>query len=140
MLRQVFTAASAIRDPITHIPAVACVPSVPILKTSKRKARPVPDDVLTRALEIVPPHIVDAIRLTLYFGLRQGEAMRLETHHLDFQSRGIRLYAEAVKKDDEDAFLPGAPAAMELLRTLCDQARVRGMTHLVAWCPRGRQE
>ena len=139
MLRQVFTAASALRDPITKVPVISSVPRVPILKTLKRKARPVPEDVLTRVLTIVPQHIVDAMRLTLYFGLRQTEALQLKTHHVDFHGEAIRLYAEDVK-DKEDAFLPGGPAAMEFLTRLVAQARERGLEHLISYQPRGKDK
>jgi len=49
------------------------------------------------------------------------------------------LFAEELKYD-EDEFLPGAPAAMSLLRQLADQAGARGTTYLITWRRGSRQK
>jgi integrase len=140
LLRQAIGRATKVRDGLTGEPAVKHPPKIPVLKTMKRRARPVPDDVLLRILELVRPHVRDAIRLTLYFGLRQSEAFGLQVHQIDFAAGGLRLYAEGVK-DSEDAFLPGSAEAMATLREMAAQARDRGVASLIAvrrngaWCP-----
>lgn len=120
------------RDPVTGALAIPHPPAVPVLKTTKRKARPVPDDALAAAMAIVPAHVKDAIMLTLYFGFRKGEVFGLTIDQIDQGARGIWLAAADVK-NDADAFLPGAPAAMAFAGDLVDQARARGATHLITW-------
>ncbi len=120
------------RDPLTGEWILPHPPTVPAEKTVKRKARPVPDDVLEGALSIVPPHVRDAIALTLYFGFRKGEVFSLTIDQVDAHARGIWL-AGADVKNDSDAFLPGAPEAMEFAAALIAQAKERGQTHLITW-------
>jgi integrase len=132
LLRQIFAQALKFRDPITGDPIICQVPEVKELDVPKRKARPVPEVILQDVLSTVPPHVVEAITATLYFGFRKGEAFRLQIRHIDFQIGGVRFFAEEVK-DDEDEFLPGAPEAMAYLRKLVDQARERGTAYLISW-------
>ena len=132
LLRQIFAQALKFRDPITGDPIVRQVPEVKELDVPKRKARPVPEVILQDVLTTVPPHVVEAITATLYFGFRKGEAFRLQIRHIDFQIGGVRFFAEEVK-DDEDEFLTGAPEAMAYLRKLVEQAEERGTTYLISW-------
>lgn len=69
LLRAIFERAYNTRDPLTRERALDEIPKVKDLHEPKRKARPVPDDVLADVRAIVPDHINDAIVLTLYFGL-----------------------------------------------------------------------
>lgn len=132
MLRQALDRATKVRDPITGRPALEVAPKVPEVAVPRRKARPVPDDVLSELLGSVPQHLREAITLVLYFGFRRGEVFGLEIHNVDFDAGGIRLFAENVK-DSEDTFLPGAPEAMDYLRQLVKQARERGQRRLITW-------
>jgi integrase len=134
LLRAAFDRAYNTRDPLTRERAIDEVLPVPELAEMKRKARPVPDDVLTSLLERLPPHLVDAVRVTLFFGLRQSEAFGLQIHQVDFNARGLRLQAEAVK-NHTDAFLPGSSHAMQVLAQLVNQARERRTTYLITWTP-----
>lgn len=132
VLRQTLTRAAEIRDPITGQSALREAPKIEGLDVPKRRARPAPERVLEDVLSRVPEWTADAIHLTLYFGFRQGEALRLQIKDVDFDAGGVWLNADEVK-DDEDAFLPGAPAAMAELARLVEQARSRGLKHLIAW-------
>lgn len=132
VLREIFDRAAKTRDPVTGEPAIRDVPKVPDLEEPKRKPRPVPEPVLQDLMQIIPDHLVDAIKITLYFGLRKGEVFGLRTRHVDFHARGIWFTYDEVK-DKEDAFLPGGRDAMQLLARLVDQARERGIDHLIAY-------
>lgn len=132
MLRGVFKSAFKTRDPVSQERAIPEVPEVIDLPEPKRKARPVPPEVLTDILNEVQPHIADAIRLTLYFGFRKGEVFTLRINQVDQDRGGIKLRAEDVK-DKEDAFLPGSEEAMALLAKLVTQARKRGTFHLITY-------
>ncbi len=83
--RQMFGRAAKMRDSDGNR-LLADVPSVPILETPKRHARPVPDAVLSRVMTLLPEHSVKAIYLTLYFGFRQSEVFTLQRHHVDFEA------------------------------------------------------
>lgn len=132
LLRQALDHAAQVRDPLTGAPVIAHAPKVIDLDVPKRKARPVPDAVLSEVLDKLPQHTRDAVVLTLFFGFRRGEVFSLEIKHVDVEARGVRLEAEDVK-DDEDAFLPGSPEAMAYLQRLVDEARARGVTRLITW-------
>jgi hypothetical protein len=93
VLRQAINHAATVVDPVTGEPAIKIAPKVPVLKLPKRKARPVPAAVLTEALAHVPPHIADAILLTLYLGFRQQEVFKLHVLQVDFDLGAIRLAA-----------------------------------------------
>lgn len=136
VLRQIIRRAAKSRDEFGN-PILSEVPVVPILKTPKRKARPVPDVVLTRVMSLLPAHSVKAIFLTLFFGFRQSEVFTLQKHQIDFAAGGIRLAAEDVK-DDEDAFLPGAPDGMAFLALLAGEAELRGTNYLITLYRKGR--
>jgi integrase len=132
LLRAVFERAYNTRDPITRERAIEAVPVIKDLPEPKRKARPVPDDVLSDVLGTVPAHVADAILATLYFGFRKSEVFGLKIAHADFQSGGIRLeYGEV--KNDEDSFMPGSRDAMQFLARLVDQARDRKTPYLLTW-------
>lgn len=132
LLGQAVQHAAGVIDQITGQPALRHAPKVPAIAVPKRKARPVPEAVLSELLRTVPEHIVDAIVLTLYFGFRRGEMFTLQIQDVDLDAGGVRLEAGDVK-DHEDAFIPGAPAAMEYLQRLAEQARGRGTTFLITW-------
>lgn len=130
LLRMAFDRAYKTRDPITRERAVEEVPVIKDLDEPKRKARPTPDAVITELYQLLPEYVIDAIRLTLYFGVRKGEVFRLRVADVDFEARGIRLEHQNVK-DDEDAFLPGSRDAMQFLAQLVDQAQDRRTPHLI---------
>jgi integrase len=102
------------------------------LPEPKRKARPTPDAVITDLFKLLPEYVNDAIKATLYFGFRKGEVFSLQIHNVDFDAGGVRLEHDHVK-DDEDAFLPGGRDAMQFLARLVDQAKERGVKHLITY-------
>ncbi len=131
LLRQILTRAGEMRDSNGKL-VLEAVPAVKDLPELKRRARPVPEPVLERALAMLPPHAREAVILTLFFGFRKSEVFGLEVPQVDFVANGIWLAAEDVK-DREDAFLPGAPQAMAFLRQLVDQAEARGTRRLITY-------
>jgi len=134
LLRAAFDRAYNTRDPLTHERAIEEIPPIKDLAETKRKARPVPDDVLAEVMEALPAHVTEALKVTLFFGLRRSEVFSLTISQVDFEARGIRLDGHLVK-DREDAFLPGGSHAMQFLAQLVDQARDRGTRYLITWRP-----
>lgn len=132
ILRAAFKRAFETCDPITGRRAIDFVPTVTDLPEDRHKANPVPDAAIRRLGEILPPHITEAMRATLYFGFRRDECFGLKIHQVDFEARGVRLEASDVK-NHTDAFLPGGPEAMDFLRMLVDRAHARGTNHLFTW-------
>lgn len=132
LLRAIFERAYQTRDPLTRERAIDDIPPIPKLTESKRKARPVPDDVLLDLMSTLPTHVVEALKITLFFGFRRNEAFSLSVDQADFDAGGIRLEAKNVK-NRTDAFLPGSRQAMQFLAQLADQARDRGTRHLITW-------
>jgi integrase len=132
VIRAVLERAGKLRDPVTGKLILEQVPVVRDLPTRKRRARPVPDSVIDDLWTLLPSHNVDAVVLTLFFGFRRSEVFSLQIHNVDFDARGIRLFAEHVK-DEEDTFLPGVPEAMEYLEALVGQAKDRDTTYLITW-------
>jgi integrase len=132
LLRAAFKRAYMSRDPVTRERAIDDVPTVPKLAELKRKARPVPDDVLVDLMSALPVHIVEALKVTLFFDFRRNEAFSLTISQVDFEAGGIRLEAKNVK-NRTDAFLPGSRHAMQFIAKLVDQARDRGIPHLITW-------
>jgi hypothetical protein len=57
LLRAIFERAYMTRDPITRERAIEDIPEIRDLPKLKRKARPVPDDVLGEVIESLPPHV-----------------------------------------------------------------------------------
>jgi hypothetical protein len=133
-LRAALELGTKVRDPITQRPVTISAPAVPHFKKSKRKARPVPDAVCQELAMMLPQHVREAMTVTLLFGFRRAEAFGLTVAQVDFDSFGVRLNAEDVK-DDEDAFLPGSREAMAYLARLVEQARARGVLHLITYRP-----
>lgn len=132
LLRAAFERAYNTRDPITRERAIEEVPVIKELAEPRRKARPVPEDVLGKILARLPEHVADAVKATLYFGFRRSEVFSLTIAQVDFHARGIRLRAENVK-DAEDVFLPGGNDAMQFLARLVDQAKDRKTQYLFTW-------
>jgi integrase len=132
VIRAMFERAHKTRDPITGQRAIEEVPEVKDLSEPKRLPRPVPDAVLSDVLGTVPSHIADAMLGTLYFGFRKTEMFSLQIGHVDFEAGGIRLEHQEVK-NNKDEFMPGGRDAMQFLARLVDQARERGVTHLITW-------
>jgi integrase len=132
VIRAALQRAGKLRDPVTNRPILEQVPEVKDLSTRKRRARPVPDSVIDNLWTLLPSHDVDAVVLTLFFGFRRSEVFSLQIHNVDFDARGVRLFAENVK-DEEDTFLPGGPEAMEYLEALVKQAKERDTTYLISW-------
>lgn len=89
-------------------------------------------DVCLDVMEIAPQHVVEAMKATLYFGFRRGEIFNATVDQVDLQNGGFRLEAED-SKNNEDAFMPGAPEAMAFLAELVEQAKSRGVRHLITW-------
>jgi integrase len=139
VLRQALKACLDVRDPLTSEPALKAMPRIPKLSIPKRRARPVPETVLSAIIARVPEHVVEAIRLTLFFGFRKGEVFGLQIRHVDFDAGGIWLTCDEVK-DAEDVFMPGAPVAMDELRRLVVRAKERGAKHLITWRPSEKSE
>jgi len=135
MLRAAFRRAHMTRDPVTRERAIDEIPPIPKLQELKRKARPIPDDALRDILAILPTHVAEALKLTLYFGFRRNEVFSLTVGQIDFDAGGIRLEAKNVK-NKTDAFLPGGRDAMQFLAQLVDQARERGSPYLITWSGR----
>lgn len=133
LVRQIVTRAGEMRGQDGR-PVLDFVPQVPELPEMKRRARPAPEPVLQRLMAILPPHVIDAVVVTLFFGFRKGEAFRLQDPHVDWEAAGVRLFAEDVK-DSEDAFLPGSQEAMGYLRCLAMEADQRGTRHLITYRP-----
>ncbi len=131
-LKQIIARAAAHSNPETGRPSRDNLPKVPQLRRPKRKARPMPDDVATTVMAIMPAHIIDAMMLTAFFGFRRAEVFTLHRHNIDWQAQGIRLFAEDVK-DREDVFLPASQFAMGWLWCLDLEAERRGTRRLITW-------
>lgn len=132
LLRAAFKRAYMTRNSVTRERGVEDIPAIPKLSELKRKARPVPDDVLRDLMNILPLHVVEALKVTLFFGFRRNEAFSLTASQIDFEAGGIRLEAKNVK-NRTDAFLPGSRYGMRFMAELVDQARKRGTHHLITW-------
>lgn len=132
VLREIFARAHKLRDPVTNERAISEIPPIADLAEPKRKARPIPDGVLTKVIDILPQHVSEAVIASLMFGFRRSEIFQLQIKDVDFEMGGVRLNADEVK-DDEDEFLPGAPEAMDYLGKLVEQAKARGAKHLITW-------
>lgn len=131
VLRKIFDRAGKVRDE-TGEPVLRDAPEVPHLKRPKRKARPIPEAVLSYLMSTLPQHVIEAMAVTLMFGFRRNEAVTLEVHQIDFDRAGVELFHEGVK-NREDAFLPGSPEAMAYLARLVEQAHARGTRRLITW-------
>jgi hypothetical protein len=134
ILRAAFGRAFETRDPLTGARAIPEKPAIKDLTEYKRKARPIPEAVLERLGEVLPPHVIDGVTVTLCFGFRRDEAFSLQLPQVDFAADGIRLQADAVK-NMEDVFLPGSQFAMGYLRCLAIEADQRGTRFLITWRP-----
>lgn len=134
LLRAAFERAYNTRDPLTRERAIDEIPTIKDLQETRKKARPVPDNVLARLQDILPAHVVDGMVLTLLFGFRRGEAFHLLETQVDWEAHGVRLYGESVK-DSEDVFLPASQFALGFLRALAIEADKRSTRHLVTWRP-----
>jgi integrase len=131
-LRQIVKKAAKLRDPQTQELVLRDPPSVPILPKLKRKPRPVPDAVLSRALELLTPHAARGVFLTLFFGTRQRELFGLKIKHIDFAAGGLRFPADETKSKT-DEFIPGGAMAMAFLALLAGEAMVRQTPYLITW-------
>lgn len=131
-LRLLFQHATKMRDPVTNQPILARVPEFSDLPEIKRRARPTPEPVLERLMELLPQHAIDGLVVTLCFGFRSSEAFSLQEPQVDWHAEGVRLFGEDVK-DSEDVFLPGSQFAMGYLRCLAMEAEARGMRHLISY-------
>jgi integrase len=132
VLRMILNRASEMRDPLTGARILERIPKIEDLPEPKRRARPTPEPVLARLQEILPPHAIDALVLTLCFGFRKGEAFGLQESQVDWHAEGVRLFNEHVK-DAEDVFLPGSQFAMGYLRCLSMEADARRLRHLISY-------
>lgn len=134
LLRAAFNRAYNTRDPINRERAIDEIPVIKDLPEVKRKARPVPESVLARLQEILPPHIIDGLVVTLCCGFRRNEAFSLMDPQVDWLAYGVRLAGEDVK-DSEDAFLPVSQFAIGYLRCLAMEADARRTRYLITWRP-----
>lgn len=135
ILRAIFERAYNTRDSHTRERAIEAIPVIKDLAETKRKARPVPDGVLSTVLERLPAHVCEAVKVTLFFGIRRSEVFSLTVSQVDFDARGIRLEGVNVK-DREDAFIPGSSQAMQFMAQLVDQAKDRNTRSLISYRPR----
>lgn len=129
--RMIFDRAHKMRDELNRR-IIEIIPEIKDLQELKRKPRPIPDKVTIDIAAIAPAHIIEAATATLFFGFRRAEIFSATIEQVDFELGGIWLDAEDTK-DSEDAFMPGAPEAMEFMRNLVDQAKARGVKHLITW-------
>ena len=120
------------RNPQTGRAVIEHVPEIRDLPVLQRMPRPIPDEVALKVMEQVPQHVREAMVATLFFGFRRGEIFGATIEQVDFNLGGFRVDA-ARTKNKQDAFLPGAPEAMEFMRALVEQARSRGTKYLITW-------
>lgn len=131
-VRALFAIAEKVRDPVTRLPIIDQGPEVRLYKMPKRLPRPISDEELHARLENAPPWTREAAELARLFGLRLGEALKLERRHADHEIKGLRFPAGDTKSgNDERAH--GGVAGWELLKKLNQQAIERGQMHLVTW-------
>jgi integrase len=131
-LRLILARAAKWRDPLTNQLILNEVPQFEDFPEPKRKARPTPEPVIERLIRLLPPHALDALMITLFFGFRSSEAFSLQESQVDWHAEGIRLFHDDVK-DNEDSFLPGSQLAMGYLRCLAMEAQERGLRHLISF-------
>jgi len=91
LLRAAFRRAYLTRDKLTRQRAIEEIPVIAELPEMKRKARPVPDVVLVDMMAILPTHVVEALKVTLFFGFRRNEVFSLTIGQVDFNAGGIAL-------------------------------------------------
>lgn len=131
-LRAIFAIAERVRDPVTRLPVIDQAPEVRLYKMAKRLPRPISDDELHARLESAPQWTREAAELARLFGLRLGEALKLQRRHVDHEIKGLR-FAAGDTKSGNDERAHGGVAGWQLLEKLCRQAIARGQTHLVTW-------
>lgn len=108
------------------------VPLVPTLKVPRRIPRPMPDAAAGALLHEGAQHVAEAAALSLLLGMRRAEAYGCTVAQVDFHRGGVWIRGEETK-GRRDAWLPANADAMQLLRHLVDQAKARGIVHLVAY-------
>lgn len=131
-LRALFAIVERVRDPVTRLPILDQGPEVRLYKMSKRLPRPISDEELHARLENAPPWTREAAELARLFGLRLGEALKLQRRHVDHEIKGLRFPAGDTKSGNDERAHGGA-AGWQLLEILCRQAIQRGQMHLVTW-------
>ena len=131
-LRALFAIAEKIRDPDTRLPIIDQGPEVRLYKMPRRLPRPISDDELHARLESAPQWTRETAELARLFGLRLGEALKLQRRHVDHEIQGLRFSAGDTKSGNDERAHGGA-AGWQLLEKLCRQAIARGQTHLVTW-------
>lgn len=107
-------------------------PKVPDLQEPDAMPRPFAAQDIDEVLKVAPPHVADAVRLSMLLGLRRSEVYRLTRQHVDFESNGIWLKPHETKANRGE-FMPANASGMALLRRLVDQAKERGVDHLITW-------
>lgn len=108
------------------------LPVVPDLAEPKALPRPIGATDIGKMLQVAAPHVADAITLSVLLGLRRTEAYGLTCDHVDFENHGIWLTA-AETKGNRAEFMRANERAMEALTRLVEQARERGVDHLITW-------
>lgn len=132
LLRAVFAKAHKTRDPATGASALPFPPEVKPFEELKRLPTPMPDAELMQRRKVAMPWVRDAADLARLFGLRRAEALKLTVDHIDDEREALRWSATEVKSGaDEYAF--GGDEGFALLLRLAEQAKSRGVRHLVTW-------
>lgn len=134
-LHKAFGVANALIDPVTNAPFLQKIPDFPTVKTVKRLARPPEDALLGKMMVEAPPHLRDAIALSILMGYRKSEVFtQLTIDKVDLERRGVWLDGETTK-GKRDEFVPANAEAMKILKRLIKQAKEVGQTRLILYWP-----
>ncbi len=120
------------RDPNNGQPLLMAPPHVPKLQEPDALPRPISPTDIGRILEEAPPHLADTIRLCILMGFRQREALSLTINHVDLDNRGVWLRGDETK-GKRGEFIPANKEAVEILQRLMEQAKERGIQHLISY-------
>ncbi len=131
-LRTTLKIAHDTRDPRTGLPLLPFCPRVPRLKEPKRLPRPIASHDIDALIAAAPPHLADALRLTVLMGFRRAEVFGLKVGQVDLNNRGVWLKAEQTK-GNRDEFIPASAAALDILKRLKKQAEALGMENLILY-------
>lgn len=129
-LRRALRLAHETRDPHTGQRMLKFLPKVPAVKEIKRLPRPIAPTDLAALVAASPPHLADAIRLTVLMGFRKNEVFILEGDQVDESARGVWLDG-ANTKGQRDEFVPASKPAMEILMRLKRRAQALNQKRLI---------
>ncbi|WP_167771620.1 tyrosine-type recombinase/integrase [Bradyrhizobium niftali] len=131
-LRRVLRLAHEARDPQSGERMLKVLPNVPAVEEIERLPRPIAPDDLAAIVAVSPPHLADAIRLTVLMGFRKTEVFMLEEDQVDESARGVWLDGENTK-GKRDEFVPASQSAMAILIRLKRRARELGQKRLILY-------